>query len=290
MQEVDPLIPDSVAYPLENAVALGGYRYLTGTPAMSIALGLLQVYDEIHMYGVELSFTEYQYQAECLRYWVGLAKGKLGADKMVMHCAEHLFEAPLYGYDGNFAFGKEFFEARRDELDKEWTEQERKLQRLKDKLMDTVTDMKFEKAQEQTQEFQQLALNVGEISGALAEAERYAGFGDRYADRGGFEYSAAVGQREGEEQRVAMFRLIGKMELVGDSWVHVKSNSLTDSMRRMLVEVGKAAYNTGANLGKYRENISYIKKYDETHQANGNPFIREVSADAQIGLQNETVR
>ena len=64
MQEVDPLVPDSVNYPLEATLGLAGSRYLTGTPAMAVALGLQKGFEEIHVWGVELSFSEYQYQAE----------------------------------------------------------------------------------------------------------------------------------------------------------------------------------------------------------------------------------
>jgi len=169
MQAVDPLVPDGVPFPLENAIALSGYRYLAATVADAIALGILQEYDEIHMWGVELSFTEYQSQAECIRFWVGFAKGRLG-DRFQMHCAEHLFEAPLYGYEGSFAFGKEFFEERRDTLDKQWVEQERQLKRVKDKLAEAINEMKFDKVQIIAQEYNSLALQTGETSGALVEA------------------------------------------------------------------------------------------------------------------------
>ena len=101
MQEVDPEIPTSIRYPIEQALELAEHRYLSATICMAIALGLMKGYTEIHVWGVELSFSEYQYQAECIRYWIGLATGRLGAGKMVMHSGGHLLTAPLYGYEGD---------------------------------------------------------------------------------------------------------------------------------------------------------------------------------------------
>ena len=34
-------------------------------------------------------------------------------------------------------------------------------------------------------------------------------------------------------------------------------------------KMGQAAYDTGAALGMYKENLSYLMKYDEMVQANG---------------------
>ena len=271
MQEVDPLVPDSVQFPLDEIVGLTGYRYLASTVADAIALAATK-YGEIHMWGVELSMTEYQYQAECIRFWVGYAKGKLG-DKFQMHCAEKLFEAPLYGYEGNFAFGKEFFEERRNILDAKWTRQELDLKNLKTKLERAVSEMKFHKAPALIQQFQRLALETGEISGALAEAEAYAAYGDRIADRGKFEFNAATGQREGDEKQRFMFMALGQLEMVGRMWEQTKTNAATTSLLQILSKVGELAYDAGAQLGRYRENISYILKYDQMYQANGMPII-----------------
>lgn len=275
MQAVDPLVPDSVPFPLENAIALSGERYLTATICMAIALGLLQGYKHIGVWGVELSVSEYKYQVECLFYWIGFAKGKLGADNFILHQLTHfgrpLLQGLLYGYEGAFAFGKEFFEERRDVLDKEWMEQEKKLKRLKDKLAEAIHEMKFDKVQTLAQEFNTLALQTGETSGALAEAERYVGFGDRYADRGGFELAAATAQREGEAKKSEMLQTVGKAEYVWNAWRQVKTNDATQQLRHFIQVMGEQAYNAGALLGMYKENASYIQKYDAMYQAMGAP-------------------
>ena len=83
MQDTDPAIPDSVRFPLEDAVKMCGFdRYLGATICDAIALGLLKGYQRIEIWGIEMSFSEYQYQAECFRFWIGFARGKLGAENL----------------------------------------------------------------------------------------------------------------------------------------------------------------------------------------------------------------
>lgn len=282
MQEVDPLVPDSVRFPLENAFALNGERYLTATVCMAVALGLLQGYEHIGVWGVELSVSEYRYQAECLRYWIGFAKGKLGAENVVLHQLTHfnnpLLAGPLYGYEGAFAFGKEYFEARAIELDALWTSSERKLRRQRDKLEKAVRGMKFEKVPDLFKELTNIALATGELSGALAEAERYAAFGDRYADRGGFEFAGAKAQRESEERKAMMFQAIGVGEYIWNAWRQLGTNQATIQLVQQLKTADQSAYDAGAYVGMFRENMSYINKYDAMVQANGAPVQNGVPA------------
>lgn len=107
MQEVDPLIPDSAKYPLDEIV--GRYRlmwpdgeairYFTSTPSYAVALACYQQFDRIEIYGCEMhSSTEYQYQRDNFAYWVGVAGGQ-GID-VEMHGGQAIFDMPLYGYEG----------------------------------------------------------------------------------------------------------------------------------------------------------------------------------------------
>lgn len=272
MQAVDPQVPDSVAYPLDEAIALTGYKYLTGTPAYAIAYGLLKGYEQIDVWGVELSDTEYRYQAEALRFWVGYAKGKLG-DKFKMHCADHLFEGRLYGYEGDLAFGKEFFEGRAKDYDARWKSADWNLTKIKTKLERAVNGNKYDKVPALQQEFHEAAMAVGELAGALAEAERYAAFGDRYADRGHFEFSAATAQIEGEKAKATAFIEVGKAEYVWNAWRQLKNSAALKQMLKLLENVGSTAYDCGAQLGKYQENMEYIRQYDAMTTANGKPNV-----------------
>lgn len=270
MQEVDPLVPDSVRYPLEAALELAEHKYLSSTVSFALALALLQGRPEIHLYGVELSMTEYQYQAECIRFWVGMAKGKLGPGKMVLHSGLQLFDAPLYGYEGNFTFGKSFFEDRAKQLSNEWISLEKNALNIKKVIDKTIERDDFYKLPDLVSKYQVALQDVGTAAGALAEAERYTEFGDRIADRGGFEFAGATAQRDGEVKRIAMFSKVALIEYFGQVWAqYPNERQAKKQLVELINEYGKLSEAYGAMLGMYRENISYIQKYDAMVQANG---------------------
>lgn len=267
MQEHDPRVPDSVRFPIEDAIALTGFDYFAATFAYMAALAKLQGYEQVDFYGVDLSFTEYQYQAECWRYWIGYLKG---AVKVNMYCAlSELFKAPRYGYDGNFAFGVDFFTARVAVLDQEWTLAQADA-KLKKRAVDNAIEKRlFSQIPGLVSLYQVAVQNCGTLAGALAEAERYQKFGDRYADRGGFEFAAAKSQRDGEESRIKMLSKVGLLEYLGNLYRQML-NPLTGARLRAEVEhYGKLSEEYGAHLGMYQENIEYIKKYDAMVQAHG---------------------
>lgn len=270
MQEFDPEVPDSVIYPLEDAKGLAEHSYLSSTVTYAIALALLQGRPEIHIYGIELSMTEYQYQAECIRFWVGLAIGKLGPGNIGLHSARHLFEAPLYGYEGSFSFGKEYFQDRATKLNNEWIAFEKNALNIKKAIDKVIERDEYAKLSDLVQKFQLALQDTGCAAGALAEAERYAEFGDRGADRGGFEFQAATAQRDGELKRIEMFTKVGLIEYFGQVWAQYSQDTRAkDQLVKLITEYGKLAEAYGAFLGMYRENISYIQKYDAMVQANG---------------------
>ncbi len=111
MQKVDPLVPDSVEYPLaelrkllercvqkgKNDRELSPVEIETSTVCFAIALAIVQGYDHIKIYGVDMIHTEeYRYQREGFAFWVGFAGGR-GID-IEIYGAESIFQRPLYGY------------------------------------------------------------------------------------------------------------------------------------------------------------------------------------------------
>lgn len=95
MQDVDPLVPDSVKYPLDEIIRVFGSRYLRATICYAIALALYQGYEEIHIYGVEMkSHAEYKSQRDCFIFWNGVGHGKIK-----LHCCRGMFDTPLYGFE-----------------------------------------------------------------------------------------------------------------------------------------------------------------------------------------------
>jgi hypothetical protein len=107
-------VPSAVRYPLEEVMDLGG-MYLTSTPAMMLALGILMGYKTIGIWGVEMQHdSEYAYQKPCMEYWLGIAKG-LGIEVYLPpNCA--LLRGNLYAYEDLRAADRTTLGFRRDQL------------------------------------------------------------------------------------------------------------------------------------------------------------------------------
>lgn len=267
MQELDPRVPDSVRFPIEEAIELTGFDYFAATFAYMAALAKMRGYEQVDFYGIDLSFSEYQYQAECWRFWVGYLKGTMQVN---IYCAlTDLFKSARYGYDGNFSFGVDFFTARVAQLDRDWQTAQADALTKKNALDNAIERKMFSVIPGMVSVYQVAVQNCGQIAGALAEAERYQKFGDRYADRGGFEYAAAKSQRDGEEVRIKMFTRVGLIEYLGNMYQAMMNPITAKRLRLEIEKYGQLSEDYGAHLGMYLENIDYIKKYDAMVQAHG---------------------
>ena len=272
MQEIDPLVPDSVRFPLEDAIALVGVQMFPTTFAYMAALAVLQGYERVELYGLELSATEYQYQANGYLFWFGFLRGRLGAenvDSAVLHVGSNIFNVPLYGYEGNFALGADYFADRAKKHEAAWQAADKNLKNIKKAITRAVEKKDHNKVQDLVMSYQTEATVCGEYAGALAEAQRYQTFGSRYADRGGFESAAAAAQMEGEGAKALMLNLSGKAEYVWNVWKQTDSPAALNQMLAFIDRMGAAAYDTGAQLGRFHENAAYIVQYDDMVQANG---------------------
>lgn len=115
MQKVDPDVPNSKQYPLEEIAAASGRRYFTSTFAYQLGLVWYQhrvqnnPVERLYVYGVNLtSMDEYIHQKSCVEYWIGrleeagvqiivpessaLLKGKLYAMGKGGDLSDHAFE------------------------------------------------------------------------------------------------------------------------------------------------------------------------------------------------------
>lgn len=113
MHEVDPNIPNSVAYPLEKvAKKIGskifrvnekheetdtsGEPYLTSSIAQQIALAITEGYNEIHLYGIDLNTdSEYAWQKPGVEFLLGFAAGQ--GIKVVLPDNCPLLHGHIYG-------------------------------------------------------------------------------------------------------------------------------------------------------------------------------------------------
>lgn len=278
MQAVDPLVPDSVRYPIEDALKLAGAEMFTTTFAYMSALAILQGYGQVEIYGMGLSSSEYDYQKFGYAYWMGFLRGRLGADNVVntiTHNDVDLFSSPRYGYEGNYTFGAEYFAQRATLHDNSWKSAEANLKNLKDGIFKAIEKGDNTKVPSLVQQYQAAAMLSGEHAGALSEAERYQKFGNRYADRGGFENAAALAQREIEPNRIKIYYFSGMVDYVWNVWKQNNNHNAAHQIRIYVEEMGKVAYKTGVMLGMYNENIEYLKKYDAIANAGGRVLLEQ---------------
>ena len=269
MQEADPRVPDSVRYPLEDALALTDTKLLTSTVSQALALAALQNYERVDIYGVQMSWTEYGYQAEAYRFWVGFLIGKLGKQNVHIHDKTQIFEGTLYGYDAVLVLDKSFFEERYKVLDAEWTSADKSLDNIKTAIERYIAKKEFKKVAELIEHYEDAAVFAGEKAGALAEAEKYSAYADG-TDRNAFEFASAKAQTDGDLQRTSEDRMGGMVEYVWNAWAQTKGNPQAEvQLKDFIAKLGKAAYETGAQSGIMKENFDYIAKYDNLTKASG---------------------
>jgi hypothetical protein len=82
LTDYTPEMPASVAYPFDEVTAAystphGEESYMTCTPALMLGLALLEGFQEIHLYGIDLvsDGSEYLYERPCMEYYIGLGRG-----------------------------------------------------------------------------------------------------------------------------------------------------------------------------------------------------------------------
>lgn len=272
MQTADPRVPDAVQYPLEEVCALvGGLRYLTGTPAYALALAALKGYPQVDIYGVEMSFSEYEYQASAWRFWVGFLFGR--GVKVNLYSGQKHFKALLYGYEGNLTFDPAYFEARRAELEKLWNVAESNAKAQRRCMERTIQLDKYTQFPDEFKKFYTVMQESGQAAGALSEAERYLNLGKPFEDRGAFEFNAASAQREGEAERIKFYQILGKVEYVWGLWKQITEPAARARVMNNLLQLsmlaGQQAYEWGGLSGIYQENVNYVLRYDDIAQANG---------------------
>jgi hypothetical protein len=180
-----------------------------------------------------------------------------------------LFDALLYGYEGSFSFGVEYFRQRKNILENEWIAAEKNLKETQGVIIRLLEKNESMKVMSMIQACQASAMRSGQAAGAMGEAEKYTPNGDKFADRGIFETAAAQAQTDGENKRVEMHRLAGQVEYVWNAWYQSKSINARQQLSALVIRYIQAAYDTGALHGAYAENISYILKCDDLRQAAG---------------------
>ncbi|MFA5150255.1 MAG: hypothetical protein WC433_05040 [Candidatus Omnitrophota bacterium] len=267
MQDIDPLVPDSEKYPLDDVLSLTGFRYVGMSMSYALALAILKGYEHIEIWGIELSYTEYQFGADSWRFWVGFAQGRLGKDHVILHCGLNLFDNLLYGYEGGFNFEPEYFKERQVYLTNGWNAAEKHLKGLRGLFEKHIKNNEKEKVADLIKELEKSAQDAGEYSGRLCEAEKY--LTSNHIDRGLFEIAGRQAQLDGEEKKALMYQTKGQCEYVWNVWKQSDSLQAAENLISLLMKFAGAAYDTGALYGIYKENVDCVNKYDAMVTANG---------------------
>lgn len=275
LQHADLRVPNSVEYPLDKILEMIPYRYLRSSPAMALALAIYLGYQDVSLYGVELaSNTEYAYQATNFAFWIGFAHGK-GID-LHLECWEQEFNQRIYGYEGELQLGKDHFQERAAELDQAIFEKRNTAQQLESKLDDAILAGNAQKVADLSLTMDRFFVNSGTADSIKEEAVRYANRND-IISRQEFERRAAEAQRDGDKLRTQRDHLNGIVEYTWNAWNSTRSSESLKSFKHFLDQRNATAYSMGKMLGKFQENIAYMKAYDDRLTAAGG--IRALGRD-----------
>jgi hypothetical protein len=103
MQEKYPEIPMSVQFPKEKIMEEFG-SYFTNSISWEIALAIMEGFEEIHLYGVDMAtHSEYAYERPSVEYFLGWAKGR-GIKIIVPEKSDLLKSLWLYPYEDSAPF------------------------------------------------------------------------------------------------------------------------------------------------------------------------------------------
>ncbi len=90
--------PNSVRFPIEEAIRYAGRDYFTSTPAFMMAIAGLEGFQEIHLYGINLSIgEEWFYEKACAEWWIGKLEGE-GRKVYVPSASSLCKQFRRYGY------------------------------------------------------------------------------------------------------------------------------------------------------------------------------------------------
>jgi hypothetical protein len=269
MQQVDERVPNSKQYPLDEILAQpwAKRKFLTSSVSQMLALAIYLGYQEIDVYGVQLSSnTEYYAQMPGWVYMVGVADG-LGVNLNLLSGQVH-FEARLYGYEGETQIEREYFRQRAGSSNGTWGKMEFETAKIKRNLDQAMLDRKYDDMQKLIIEMREHSIKAGTFAGAQSEAERYAKREDPIS-RTEFDLRIGEASTNCEIHRANMYHVGGQAAYVFEVWKQHGTIQALQQLRTFVDEMNTHAYNFGAHIGKGEENEEYVKQYDARLDAAG---------------------
>ena len=98
MIELRDEVPNSVRYPIEEAIKYMGRDYFMSSPAFMLALAGMEGFEEIHLYGINLAIgDEYFYEKPNCEWIIGVLQGR-GIKVHIPSASSLLKQYKRYGY------------------------------------------------------------------------------------------------------------------------------------------------------------------------------------------------
>lgn len=292
MQEVDPDVPNSEAYPLDSIKALvKNFRqgdklinrvFLTSSVAQSIALAVLHEYDYIRVYGVEMSSnTEFSYQRDCVAAWVWFALGR--GIKVDFYGGDTIWDRPVYGYEGSIEADPEEFGQRAAEIRESIIEARKKAEKAKAALSIAYENGNLS---DRIGELAVANKELGHAEGAFSEVVRYGEkilpmveeSGKAIIDRNEYEGAAAQAADDAEKFGQMVYRTAGHIDTMMQAWQESRNAVILTNLKKAIDNHCIASYNSGKAQGIYDENFRLATDIDE--------HIRAAGGDAAIAAMN----
>ena len=289
MQEQYEDVPRAQRYPIEEVLKLGR-SYLTSSAAYSIAFGIVEGYQKIEVYGVEMETnTEYQHQRPGVAYWIGVAEG--AGVEVDFH--GNLLDCPLYGYEGDVKFPYSFFDKRIAEIAvplKQAFENYNNASEKANVLIEEYlrTNQNGKELINLLQKQSELGALFGLQQGAQQEIIRYKkkadvqreATGDHLFSRQEFEFSAATFVKDRDLAIVTATEAGKKCEaqfkLVQETGNAAKRKNRMADFAKLVAGYVEASIKVGLFDGAAKENRQLMAKLDELVRMAGGDNSREV--------------
>jgi hypothetical protein len=285
-------IPMSVKYPFDEIVATllpnwerdkneiwddrGGY--FTSTPAYAIALGIYQGYKRIELWGFGLAVnTEYVYQRPGVMFWTGYALGH-GVNLVVKG---HMFDAPLYGYQGDEYITLDLLEKHVEQLEAKLPEYKAALKAAQDAADIAIRAYKDRKVSDKT--FTDAMLNVAKAQVNYTQHEAYLLENKQHITHA-HEMSAASGENDYRLPR-SVFEL-RRNYFISEYGKADQDRSLTRlQVEQSFARISKAGKASGAGvdvlLGAHAQRCRAIDDYMQIYQADLKQVVMLVAYESQ---------
>lgn len=296
MQEDYADVPGAVRYPLQEVTADLNFNkpYFTSSVAYAIALAAHKGYKRIEIYGVEMETnTEYLYQRDGVTFWIGVALGR--GIEVEAHCS--IFDAPLYGYEGDFKLDYSVFKDAIAKLDAQLPAlqaayNEKRVQTAELIKNWTATGEGMKEVFDGVQAMIQAGVEYGRLDGAKQENERYlrkadamiAASGDFIFSRQEFESARQALQNKQVELKQDGDRVALETQTMFQACAGVKNaNKRRARINKFVAQLDayiKSMVTAAMIAGSMAENEKFLKQLDLLIRAAGGSKSERVLLEA----------